>query len=447
MTMLAHVMSARVRRDMREARARWHDGTRAAGVSSSQQLARVAAIWADAVADVPYYSQLVTSGRAPDTITSWSDFQRIPILTRQDLQDHSLLFVRRSGPADGFTNTAGSTGTPLRIGMSRRERALLRVVKLAEWQALGYSRSSRMFLIWGHAHLLGEGWRARMNQVRRRLADQLLGYRRANAYHLNREKCEAIAEQLIRFRPHGLIGYAAAIDLFARYTRAYRERFHALSLGFVLVTTEAPPRADTREQLEDLFGCPVVEEYGGGEFGQVAFKRGDEPFHVYGDLNYLECDSAEPAGGAGYPALLTCLYDRYTPLVRYRVGDSLLGPRTMSHGHVYSFDRIAGRLTDTVAIRDGDAIHSLSIFHCVHEETAIYNVQMRLRDDGIDILLVTAPGTDRPALEARIRPRFAKVHPALGQARIVYVDDVKTSRAGKRQWCIDERTKRPICVA
>ena len=164
-----------------------------------------------------------------------------------------------------------------------------------------------MFLIWGHAHLLGDGWRARIDQVRRRLADQLLGYRRANAYRLNREKCEAIAEQLIRFRPHGLIGYAAAIDLFARYTRAYRERFHALSLGFVLVTTEAPPRADTREQLEDLFGCPVVEEYGGGEFGQVAFKRGDEPFHVYGDLNYLECESAEPAGGAGYPALLTCL--------------------------------------------------------------------------------------------------------------------------------------------
>src|SRR5688500_2126277 len=162
MTMLAHVMSARVRRDMRAARARWHDSTRAGAVSSTQQLARVAAIWADAVADVPYYSQLVTSGRAPGTVTSWSDFQRIPILTRQDLQDHSVLFVRRSGPADGFTNTAGSTGTPLRIGMSRRERALLRVVKLAEWQALGYSRSSRMFLIWGHAHLLGDGWRARM---------------------------------------------------------------------------------------------------------------------------------------------------------------------------------------------------------------------------------------------------------------------------------------------
>jgi hypothetical protein len=72
---------------------------------------------------------------------------------------------------------------------------------------------------------------------------------------------------------------------------------------------------------------------------------------------------------------------------------------------------------------------------------------MRLRDDGIDILLVTAPGTDRTALEARIRPRFAKVHPALGRARIVYVDDVTTNRAGKRQWCIDERTQRPICVA
>ena len=446
MNTVAQMISPRVRRDMQAARARLLRADAASGDLANAQLAAAAALWADAVADVPYYTQLVAAGNAPAAVTSWRDFQQLPILTRQQLQDQPHLFRRRSGRPDGYTNTAGSTGTPLRIGMNRHERELMRVVKLSEWQAGGYTSASRLYLIWGHAHLLGSGWRARANHLQRHVADRLLGYRRANAYHLNSEKCAAIAEDLLRFRPHGVIGYAAAVDLFARHSRAYRARLHALSLGFVLVTTEAPPRADTREQLEDLFGCPLVEEYGGGEFGQVAFKRGGT-FSVYGDLNYLECEAEDPAERGAYPILLTCLYPRYTPLIRYRVGDSVLAPRSMAHGHIPAFERVAGRLTDTIAITDGDAIHSLSIFHCVHHESSVYNVQVRLRDDGIDILLVTEPGSDRAALEARIRPRLTTVHPALRRARIVYVDDVTTSRAGKRRWCVDERHHRPTCVA
>ena len=37
----------------------------------------------------------------------------------------------------------------------------------------------------------------------------------------------------------------------------------------------------SRAVLEDLFGCPVVQEYGGVEFGQVAFNVGAGPFNVY----------------------------------------------------------------------------------------------------------------------------------------------------------------------
>ncbi len=104
------------------------------------------------------------------------------------------------------------------------------------------------------------------------------------------------------------ISYASALDLFARYTVEYRERFRALGLRFVLATAEPPPRPDTVSRLEDLFGCPVVEEYGGAEFGQVAFKRGREPFEVYHDLNYLECTAARAGrrrrrAGVGHGAL------------------------------------------------------------------------------------------------------------------------------------------------
>lgn len=445
MSIPLQLLSARIRRDMRAARARLQQPIETAVAMAERQLAATRQRWADAVTDVPYFAQLVADKRAPAAIHSWDEFRSIPVLTRQALQDDPAQFVRRSGPPDGYINTAGSTGTPLRVGMNDSERDLMRIVKLAEWQAFGYRASSRLFLIWGHQHLLGSGWRAQLSSTKRRLADSFLGYERANAYRLTPDICERIAERIIAFRPFGLIGYAAALDLFARYTQRYRARFRTLNLGFVLITTEAPPRADTATTLHDLFGCPVVEEYGGGDFGQIAFKRGTAPFHVYADLNYLEGDTA--TADTRCPVLLTSLYPRYTPLIRYRNGDGLIGPRRHGNGHIGAFEGVSGRLTDAVTIDDGDAIHSLAVFHCVHAEAEVYNVQMRLADDGVDILLVVSPSADHAGIESRVRPRLAKVHPALAHARFKYVADVQTSRAGKRRWCIDERTVKPSCVA
>jgi phenylacetate-coenzyme A ligase PaaK-like adenylate-forming protein len=406
------------------------------------QLAAVARVWADAVADVPYYAELVAAGAAPAAIRSWADLRSLPVLTRQLLQDQPRQFVRRSAPPHAFMRTAGSTGTPLQIGMNQTERDLMRVVKLVEWQASGYGPGCRLFLIWGHAHLLGTGWRRTVNHAKRKLADRFLGYRRVDAYRLSRDRCEAYAESLIRHRPVGVIGYASALDLFARYTGRFRDRFRALGVRFVLTTAEAPPRPDSVALLEDLFGCQLVQEYGGAEFGQVAFKRGLDPFAVYGDLNFVEGEEAGAENHEERSLLLTSLYPRYLPLIRYRVGDAVIGAQCESHGHVTRFDAVGGRVNDVVMLTSTDAVHSVAVFHCVHQEDAVYNIQMVLDDAGIDIVLVTGP-TDRGAMESRIRARLAQVHPLLGQARIVYVDDLQTGRAGKRRWFVDRRTSPP----
>jgi phenylacetate-CoA ligase len=428
------------RRDFRAA----HERRIAAAASadtdwSSWQLAAIRHAWRDAISDIPYYAGLVDSGRAPKDIYSWEDFEAVPVLTRQIIQDHPDAFLRRSGTPDGFAVTAGSTGTPLRLGINQTERDRMRVVKLAAWQQHGYGPSSRLFLLWGHAHLLGTGWKGRLNHSKRKCADAFLGYRRLDAYRLNRASCLEYADKLLRFRPLGIVGYASALDLFARCTRQFRDRFRALGVRFVLATAEPPPRPDTFPFLEDLFGCPVIQEYGGAEFGQVAFKPGADPFEVYSDLNYVEREA--PGADGAQSVVLTSLYDRYVPLVRYRVGDALLGSDVLPHGHVRRFDALAGRMNDVIQLEDGDSIHSVAIFHCIHQEPAVHNIQMALRDDGIDIHLVSPDG-DKTVLEARLRRRFAQVHPLLAGARFSYVEDLQTNRAGKRRWFVDYRTQR-----
>lgn len=409
-----------------------------------RQLELVQRRWQDAVADVPYYMSLVASGRAPERIETWDDLRSIPPLTKQTLQERPNDFRRRSRPPDSVVMTAGSTGTPLHLGVDQRERDLMRIVKLSEWQALGYDSGSRLFLIWGHSHLLGTGWRGRVNHARRRATDALLGYRRVDAYRLNRQSCEAYAEDLIRFRPAGLIGYASALDLFARYTSGFRDRFRALGLRFVLSTSETPPRPDTISVLGDLFGCPVVEEYGGAEFGQVAFRSG-AMFQVYSDLYYVEAES----GGVGVreeqSLLVTALYERYVPLFRYRLGDTVIGARALPHGHIQAFAAVGGRVHDVIHMGDGQAVHSMAVMHCIHQERAVYNMQMVLHDNGTEIKLIAAE-TDRAAMEARISARLMQVHPAFASVWYTYVEDLPANRAGKRRWFVDHRSA-ASCVA
>jgi phenylacetate-coenzyme A ligase PaaK-like adenylate-forming protein len=438
----AFLINGGLRKQFDEALARRDETPDAAATTlAAAQLRAIRESWADATGDVPFYGRLVASGAAPASIESWRDVAALPVLTRRHLQDDPQLFIRKSGPPASVMTTAGSTGTPLQMGMNQAEKDLMRIVKLSAWQAYGYDRSSRLFLIWGHAHLLGTGWKGRVNHLKRRLADAALGYRRVDAYRLTAGSCAAYADELLAFRPIGVIGYASALDLFARYTPEYRERFRAAGIRFVLATAEAPPREDSIDLLEDHFGCPVVQEYGGAEFGQIAFKAGRRPFDTYGDLNYVETRRSEQNEDA---VLVTSLYRRYIPLIRYQVGDAVSGAERTPHGHVSRFAAIAGRLNDVIVLGHGDAIHSVAVFHCVHQER-VHNIQMVLRDDGIELCLV-ASEPDRAPMEARSRARLAQVHPSLAQVRFTYLEDLETNRAGKRRWFVDHRTP-PPCAA
>ncbi len=444
MTPLRLLLSPKIRKDFQLAQARQkeliakqdHDW-------SAWQLEMVRKNWADAIVDVPYYSNLVANREAPRVISSWDDFQAIPVLTRQIVQDRSAEFVRRSGPPNGYTSTAGSTGTPLKIGMNQSCRDLMRIVKLAAWLDFGYSLDSHVFLIWGHSHLLGTGWRGKLNHLKRKLADSVLGYSRVDAYNLSAASCEKYATELIRHRPLGIIGYASALDLFTRHTAEFREQFRKLSIRFVLATAEPMPKPDTHSLIEDHFGCPVVQEYGGADFGQVAFKKGLEPFGVYSDIVYLECLDENSVSSQSGSAVLTTLYPRYTPWFRYETGDAILGVTRLSHRHVTQFATLGGRQNDMIHFADGTSIHSVAIFHCIHQEKTVHSIQMLLTNDGIEILLAGPPAVDA-AVERRIRTRLAQVYAPLGTARIRFVDDLLTNRAGKRRWFVDQRSSNGI---
>ena len=137
--------------------------------------------------------------------------------------------------------------------------------------------------------------------------------------------------------------------------------------------------------------------------------------------------------------LVTALYPRYAPLIRYRQGDAIEEIEKLPNGHVIRFGKLIGRCNDMVALDSGSSVHSVAVFHCIHQETSVLNIQLVLENYRARLRLVTNSGYDQSA-EQRIRQRLGQVAPELAEIVFEQVDDVETSRAGKRRWVIDKRT-------
>ena len=404
-----------------------------------KQLERLREVWSDASVNVPYFRRLVQQGRAPREIHSLSEFtSEVPVLTRDQIRAEPELFVRADRPPDKKGMTAGSTGNPLHFGMYHEEAEHVAPDLVLGRLANGLQSNDRVFLLWGHSHLLGTGLRGRGKNAARKIKDRVLGYRRVDAYHLDRQSAHAHMQSLLRFQPSVLIGYSSALDLLVRYNDRFAQQARTLNLKFVVGTAENLPRDDSKLLIEDFFGCPFVMEYGGVEFGSVAHNMPREHYRVYWWNQLVETlPERGTAASNAEPLVVTALYKRYFPTIRYRNGDEVRDVVKLDEGQVIRFGEVCGRHNDAITLNDGSEIHSVGLFHCIHQESEIFNIQLVIEQTGLRLLLIASNSDD--GVVKRIRERLIDLNPALANCAIEFVPDLVTNRAGKRRWIVDAR--------
>jgi phenylacetate-coenzyme A ligase PaaK-like adenylate-forming protein len=128
------------------------------------------------------------------------------------------------------------------------------------------------------------------------------------------------------FQPEFITGYASALEDLAREEEAGRLRLRQGGRLKGLTSTSEPLPPASRESVERAFGVRVSDCYMLAEC--LALTTGCPHFpgaHVNSDLAILEVVDDEyrpvPAGVPGAKVLLTNLYNRVQPLIRYEVGD------------------------------------------------------------------------------------------------------------------------------
>ncbi|MGB8992810.1 MAG: hypothetical protein WCD80_12210 [Desulfobaccales bacterium] len=398
------------------------------------QLAKFNSEWQVIKNTVPYYQSLARSHNLPEVFHSWEEIiSSFPVANRSTLQQYRELMSSRTKAPEWWRLTGGTTAQPVQLPAWKSESLHTAPNTWLGRSWFGVTPSDRAFMLWGHSHLLGTGLKGRWNSYARRLKDWLLGYYRFSAYNLNERSMQEAGLALRRFRPHYVIGYSVALDLFARVNRKLAADFHSVDLKVVVGAAEGFPRDDSPKLLEEVFSAPLTMEYGSVETDLIAHGTPQGGYDVFWGTYF--CEALETGVTGGKIIRVTSLYPRCFPLIRYELGDEIeLEPGEEGLG-VARFQSVRGRCHDTVTLADGTILHSEAFSHAVRPCPEIRYYQI-VDDQGTISLNYIAPEPITDEQMLLIRQRLSKINLSLKNIEIKRVDKLEQTVAGKTKMVV-----------
>lgn len=246
---------------------------------------------------------------------------------------------------------------------------------------------------------------------------------------------ESIVERLNAWRPDLLVTYASIANILAGERSAGRLRIapRAITTSSEVLTDEM------RRRIEAAWGERLFDQYGATECAGIASEcEAHRGLHLYEDLVIAEVVDAEyrpvPPGVFGEKVLVTVLFGRTQPLIRYELSDSVrLATWACPCGRPYALiDRVQGRAEETLrfprAASVGTAevaIHPV-VFHALMDTVPATAWQLVQGADGLRVSLAgTADGYADAALVEALRGELSSrgaVVPPISVERVAAID-------------------------
>jgi phenylacetate-CoA ligase len=384
---------------------------------------RLRALLTHAAAHVPYYRDLFARiGFDPAAMSSLTDLQRLPFLDKPLIRAHTDALKADDARGLARFNTGGSSGVPLifYIGLERVSRDVAAKWRATRWW--GVDIGDPEIVLWGSPIELGAQDRVRL------LRDRLMRTRLLPAFEMSDAKVDGFIDEIRTLRPRMLFGYPSAFAHIARHAQRQGVRMDDLGIKVVFVTSERL-YDHQRTLIEQSFGAPVANGYGGRDAGFIAHQCPSGSLHITAEDLIVEIVDREgrvlPPGESG-EIVVTHLATRDFPFVRYRTGDVgvLAAPddAPCACGRTLPvLKEVQGRSTDFIVARDGTVMHGLALIYIVRDMPGVAG--FRIEQESLDLTrvkVVTEPGFPADG-DARIR---AGMKARLGESVEVVVEHV-----------------------
>lgn len=299
------------------------------------------------VSNVEYYKKYELEMAGMDISNILDKYDSLPILKKQDVVKNRDSLISSSFEKSKLIErrTGGSTGETLSFYVSDTDLVISNALLHRGWHRGGYRLGNKIAIIAGGSLV------SKKLNIRTKITDYFLSYRRFSSYGVDEKKLEEYCLELNRFKPLFLRGYASSLYLLANYiAKSKSELNYKLSAIF---TTSEMLSFEQRCFIEKVFKAKVFDGYGLDDGGLTAFEcQYNDGYHIDIDRSYLEVvnDSGKLVFGEVGRIIATNLTEKGMPLIRYETGDlGILTPRVCKCGEEnYLLTSLSGRTTDTL---------------------------------------------------------------------------------------------------
>jgi len=303
------------------------------------------------------YNKIYKNKVGPIFPDKWED---LPVMEKTDFQNSWKKNITKGYSKKNLyiANTSGSTGTPFFYAKNKFSHSMTWALTADRygWYNLGFrSKEARFY-----------GRSLKFSSIlQERIKDLLMNRTLFNVFDLSDDSCENFLRLFFKKKIKYIYGYTNSLILFANFLKKKDINLKKLcsSLSLCITTSEMLSNQD-RKTLLNFFGVPIINEYGVSEAGGiVAFENKNSKWELSNETQFIEMIDKQgnilPYKVDG-EILITDLYNKAMPFIRYRVGD--LGRLSVEKDKVY-LERLIGRTNDTIFLSNGKISPGLTFYY------------------------------------------------------------------------------------
>ncbi len=305
--------------------------------------------------NISYYKKLWDELNInPTKFSSLNDLEQLPVLSKSEI---NVLFNElKNQPYDKtaiYNVTSGSTGRQLNFYMDKTS------------QSFSYATQYRGLLWWDilpldkQARIWGEPLKFSLKHSIVKFHDYFITNKLwINVFNLSPQVIDKYLKKILFYKPVFFYGYVSGVYNIAQHILDKKTDVSKLKLKGIVTTSEILYPYQ-KEIIEKAFNCPVINEYGAGECGIIAYQCPEGNMHLMEENLYIEYENSSSDENLK-KIIITNLNNYAMPFIRYDVGDyvSPLSEPCKCGRTLKLIDKIQGRSCDTVVSNNGSLFHA-----------------------------------------------------------------------------------------
>jgi len=347
-----------------------------------------------------YYEKYKEADIQPNDIKGIDDIGKLPFITKDDLRENypDRIIPKGFNKEHNFLlSTSGSTGKPvfLYVDAFSAIKSLIAFVRSFKKYGGKWQKTKIIMVI---DTSTGSLEHTVFNQSALPFLKTFISLKNIKYVDIAK-KPEAIIKEIDEFQPE----FLGSNPNMLRELAFFRNNGYGRNIKLNCIVSGGTMLGSyTKTYVENSFNTKVVDTYGTTEAGPLAFQcKNGEYYHVHSDFVFLEFLDDEnkpvPSDTPGH-LVVTKLYGKGTPIIRYRGIEDLVTPTTKKTCCTISsqiIKQIEGRSTDLIILPNKKLLSPLTVTGIpakIMDEFKTYKIKqfqiIQQKIDEIEILIV-----------------------------------------------------------